>query len=319
VCLVLPACLLGRAAAGALSPESSPEGLLAAAKRAFDGKQYAQAQALADRLLARHPEAVAAADARLVLIDALTGQGKHLEAFEQCEKFLTAHPETRRRNEILQREFDLGRALIEARGTVLVFSYSRFLDGVRVLEKVIEHAPFGSWADDAVFAIAEAHRERGNFEEARDHYERLLKNYPDSALSRRAVIGRAACNYQLTEGAPYDSKPAEDAAKDLDRLARSAAGGGPDVADRRDALRDTLARGHYESALYYFRNQNVDAGLRYLETVLAKYPDTTYAARARRILNEVILAKFPDSAFAERARRALAAEPPRAANSKEKP
>lgn len=307
----------GQAGAAARSGDS-PEALLAAARQAYEQKDYARAQKLAERVVSRHADSAAAEEARLVLVDALASQGDHAAAFEQCEKLLAAHPRTRRRSAVLRRELELGKALTESHGTLLVFRYSRLDEGVKVLEKVIEHSPFGPSADDAVFAIAEAYRQHARYEEARDHYARLLKNYRRSPLTRRAIIGRASCNYHLTEGAPYDPKPAEEAAKDFDILAR-VAGGAKEVVERRDALRDVIAKGRYDAGIFYFRNGNIEAGMRYLQSVIGKYPKSTYAARARRILQEVIIAKFPDTEYAKRARRALAVTTSGAGKSKEKP
>lgn len=302
---------------GAAPAPDSARGMLAVARAAYEAKAYGQAQGLAEKLLERYPDSGVATEGWLLLIDALASQDKYMAGFEQCEKLLKAQPGTRSRSEVLRREFELGKSLCQSRGSVLVFSYSRLQDGVRVLERVVEHSPFGPLADDAVFAIAEAQRQQGNYEDARDQYEHLLKNYSRSDLARRAMIGRAACNYHLTQGAPYDPTPAEEAAKDFDILAR-AAGGAKEVTERRDALHDVIARGSYDAGIFYFRNGNVEAGMRYLASVIAKYPRTKYADRARRILKEVA-AKYPQTEYAVRARTALAMERPGAGKNKEKP
>lgn len=306
------------AAAGLCAAGEGPTEALNRARGAYEREKFAQAQRLAEELVEEHGTSEVAVDARLVLIDALASQKKYMSAYEQCEALLAAHPNTRRRSDVLRREFELGKALSESSSQVLIFNFPRLQEGVKVLERVVEHAPFGPLADDSVFAIAEGHRVHGKFEAARDQYERLIESYPRSDLIRRALIGRAACNYHLTEGAAYDNRPAHEAAKDFDILAR-AAGGAKEVTKRRDALREVLAKGNYDAGLFYFRNGNVEAGLRYLESVIAEYPDSTYAERARRLLREAIIAKFPDTKHAERARRALAQPPPRAGTSKETP
>jgi outer membrane assembly lipoprotein YfiO len=311
--LMLAAAVTATCAAG-----EAPKQVLNRARTAYEQQDFAQAQRLAEGLVEEHGTSAVGVDAHLLLIDALASQKKYMKAYEQCEALLAAHPTTRRRSDVLRREFELGKALTASRSSVLIFSFPRLQDGVKVLEQVIEHAPFGPLADDSVFAIAEGHRIHGEFEAARDHYERLIKSYPRSDLVRRALIGRAACNYHLTEGAPYDNRPAHEAEKDFDILAR-AAGGAKEVTERRDVLRDVIAKGNYDAGLFYFRNGNVEAGLRYLESVIAEYPDSTYARRARRLLQEAIIAKFPDTEHAERARRALAQSSPRAGTSKETP
>ena len=296
----------------------SPEALLAKAKGALDRKDYSEAESLARRLVARHGDSEAVVDARVLLIDALTGQRDLLRAAQECDKFLKAHPRSRRQSAVLKRLFELGKALTHARGSILVFTYSRLTDGVRALEKVVEHAPFGDLAADAIYAIGDAYLRRQRYEEARDQYQRLITHYPRSTLRQRAIIGRAACNYHLSGGAPYDPKPAREGLKDFDTLVL--ASGGSEVAVKhRAALRNEVARGDYEAGLFYFRRNKIEAGIRYLESILAQYADTPYAARARRILRSVIIARFPDTEYARLARRALDRHPRRAADDKEKP
>jgi outer membrane assembly lipoprotein YfiO len=319
IAFLLMLCGPVRTAMAAANPDPpSPRELLAEAKRAADRNEPAAAQKLAEQVIAQAGDPALTEEARLMLVDALVAQGHHLPAYEQCEKFLDAHPRSAQRSNVLRREFDIAQALAEPRGSATAISASRLQDAVRVFEKVIEHAPFGPLADQAIFAMAEAHRQRRDYEEARDGYERLLKNYPHSSLSRRAIVGRTACNYRLSQSSPNDTKAAEDASRDLDLLAKSP-GEAADLVEQRHALRDTIARGDYEAGLFYFRSDNVTAGLRYIEAVLVKYPDSTYAARARRIFEEGIIAKFPETDYAKRAQQALAASTPRAEERKEKP
>jgi outer membrane protein assembly factor BamD (BamD/ComL family) len=169
---------------------------------------------------------------------------------------------------------------------------------------VIEHAPFGPLADDAVYAIGEAYYRQADYERALEHYERLIKQYRDSALLIRARVRRAACNAKLSEGAPYDLEPAEQAKKDMDLLVRLS--GDEELAGQAREMRDVLARSDYETGLFYFERRNIHAGIRYLGAVVARYPESEYAKRARRILEEAIIARYPGSEHTSAAKRALA-------------
>jgi outer membrane protein assembly factor BamD (BamD/ComL family) len=260
----------------------TPDGLLASAKGAFDRQEYVSARQLARRVVRQHPTAPQVVDAWLVLIDSLAKLENHPRAAQECERLLAAHPQTRHRSAILRREFEIGKALAHSHARLLFFRFSRREEGAEVLEKVIAHAPFGPLADDSILAIAEAHLAARDFAVARDQYDRLLKHYPDSDLAIAARVRRAVCNMHLSAGAAYDPEPAEEARKDLELLSRVS--GDAEIAARARAVRDVMAQGDYEAGLYYLRQGNLEGGVRYLEAVVAKYPDSEYAARARRLL-----------------------------------
>jgi len=297
-------CAAGFATSALGAGDGSPQELLAAARRAYERKRYREAQRLATQIVTRHPRSRLVVDARLVSIDARIEEGHLSRAYQACEELLAAHPGTPHRTRVLRRELRIGDALTREHVRVLFLRFSRLEEGVDVLERVIEHAPFGALADDAVFAIAEAHYRQGDYEAARDHYDRLLKHYARSELAARARKRRALCNCNLAERAPHDSGAAEAARRDIKLLPRSARDEG--LTRRAEQIREMMARGEYETGIFYFRRENVEAGMRYLESVLVRYPDSEYATRARRILQEGIVAGFPDSKYAARARRILA-------------
>jgi len=284
--VLLAACCLWGATPGRLfAAATSPEELLASARQAFDRKRYGRARREASRILKRYPGSAVAVDAWVVVIDSLVQEESLPRAFEECEKLLKAHPQTKQRSAVLRREFQIGEALAKSHVRVLFFRLSRVQEGVRVLERVIEQAPFGPLADDAVYAIGEAHYRRGDYEAALEQYDRLIKQFPDSGLVVRARTRRAACNAKLTEGSAYDLDPAEQAKADMDVLARSS--GSEHLAGEAEQMRDVLARSDYDMGLFYFRRGSIRAGVRYMKALVARHPDSEYAVRARRILGAV--------------------------------
>jgi len=255
---------------------------LADARRAFERKSYARARAEARRALRWHPTSPAAVDAWVVLIDSYIAQRNWPRAFEECERLLAAHPQTKLYMEVLRREFQIGESLAAARVWLLFFTAKRTEEGVRVLERVIERAPTGPLADRAVYAIGEAYFRDGDYAKARDAYDRLLKQYPNSQLVIRARVRRATANQRLAEGPAYDHAPAQAARRDMEDLARMS--GSERVARYARDLRDITARGDYDAGLFYFGRYSIEGGIRYMKAIMARYPDSEYADRAERIL-----------------------------------
>ena len=270
-------------AAGCGSPSRVPaEQRLADARRAFGRKSYGRARSQAKRVLRWHPTSPVAADAWLVVIDSYIAQRNWPRAFEECEKLLAAHPQTKHYTAVLRREFQIGESLAAARVWLLFFTAKRTEEGVRVLERVIERAPTGPMADRAVYAIGEAHFRDRDYAKARAAYERVLKEYPNGSLVIRARVRRATANQRLAEGPAYDHEPAQAARRDMEDLARMS--GNERVARYARDLRDMTARGDFDAGLFYFGRYSIDGGVRYMKAIMARYPDSEYADRAERIL-----------------------------------
>jgi outer membrane assembly lipoprotein YfiO len=283
--------------------DDEAERALSAAKAAFDRKQFDKAERLAREIVEEHGSLPVGAEARLVVIDSLMGMRNFPVAFQECENLLTAYPDTKHRSAVLRREFEIGKTVAFSYADLMLFRLPKHEEGVAMLERVIKHAPFGPLADQSVMMIAEAYYAREDYEAARDHFDRLLRQYPDSKLIVKARVRRAICNMRLAEGAAYDPTPAQEAEADLSLLSKISQDKSIEAQARQ--MREIMARKDYEGGLYYFRCKNIGGGLRYMEAVIRKYPNTEYAERARRILRESIIAKFPQSTHAERARRFL--------------
>ncbi len=263
--------------------------LLLEAKNHFDRQEYSRARRLAQKVAKADPTSPVALEAWLLVVDCYMKEDKPLKAYQECERLLSAHPRTKYRSAIVKREFTIGRQICLARARKGLFGLVGAQEGIDILNKVVERAPFGPLADDAVFTIGEAYFIGGDYEAARDQFDHLIKNYPRSELAVRARVRRAYCNARLVEGAPYDLTPVVEAKRDLEALSRISG----DETLRRQAseMRDILARSDYEAGLLYFRKGNIEAGMRYMRAVRARYPKSEYAERARRIIELVTAAE----------------------------
>jgi len=284
--LAVVCCAAGPASQWARAAAADPAAeLLEAAKKAFDGRRYGRATSLAKRVARRYPASPAAEEAMLVRIDAEFERGKLPRAYQTCEEMLQAYPRSKHRTAVLRRELKIGDALTRQQARVLLFRLSRLDEGVNVLKSVIEHAPFGPLADDAVLAIADAYLGAGKHEEARDYYDRLLRDYPTSELALRARVSQALCDYRMSDKAPHDVAPAERARRELAVLSRVS--DDQTMTRRMAEMRDLLARSDYDTGLFYVRRGNVEGAARYMKAVASKYPKSEYAGRAKRILEAI--------------------------------
>ena len=298
------AALVALAAMSGLAAAATPEDLLESAKGAFERKDYRAAERLARQAVDAKPRSQVRVDAWLVLIDSLMEEERLPRAFQECESLLAAEPDTKQHSDILARELRIGDAVARSKARILFLRVQRTQEGAEMLEKVVAHAPFGPLAPQAVFAIAEAQYRDLNYADARDQYDRVLKNFPDSDVAGRARLGRALCNYKLTGGPAYDPEPAQEAEKDIAILRRLP--GHEDLAARASELVNLRIRGEYEAGLFFFEHLNISGGILYMGSIMANFPDSPYADRARRIL-ESIIAHYYDTPYAEQAQQILTA------------
>jgi len=217
--------MLAALGASCLGAGATSRQLLAEAKDHFDRGEYARARRLAQRVVKADPTSPVALEAWLLVVDCYMKEDEPLKAYQECERLLSAHPRTKYRSAIIKREFTIGRQIClsrarKGRARKGLFGLVGAQEGIDILNKVVERAPFGPLADDAVFTIGEAYFIGGDYEAARDQFDHLIKNYPRSELAVRARVRRAYCNARLVEGAPYDLTPVVEAKRDLEALSR---------------------------------------------------------------------------------------------------
>jgi len=152
----------------------------------------------------------------------------------------------------------LGQLLIRSGDSVL---------GVRQLTRVIRGGVTGEVTMSARFALAEARRREGRFDEARRAYEAVATVYPDTRRGRYALLRAGDC-------AAY----AGDVAGAADRY-RQLIDEGPTSIYRDDAW--------YRLGVVLARNGRTDAARDPLERLVESRPRSRFSGRAHRTLAEI--------------------------------
>lgn len=198
--------------------------------------------------------------------------GDYKNSFKAYEHMIEKDPGSRRLQEILEKEFQVGVAQME-----------RDENGaIKVFESIIARNPLGFIAADAQVKIADCHYQLRQFKEAEDNYLGVMENYPDSEWVPYAQFRIPNCrlsNIRIQE-------------RNYDLLSRSREGFEIYMANNpRGVLVNTtmaiiseidiaMAERDYKTGEFYLRRQRPDAGLIYFESVIKDYPNTEWAARA---------------------------------------
>ncbi len=212
-------------------------------------------------------------------------------AFQAYQTLLDEFPGQGNLGEILRRQYEIGEAYLQGRKRWFLFLPIRSGLGRagEIFRAVLDNATFSQVSPRAQFGLARSHQLRGDYQEAIFEYEQVFQNYPGSEVIAPALFQTGVCYYQEALRSDYDQRQADEALRYLQRFVRTF----PDDPDRPRAdeiiaeLWDRKARKSYEIARYY-EKQDSPAGARiYYREVAEKYPESEYAERARKKLEEL--------------------------------
>ncbi|MFH1024322.1 MAG: outer membrane protein assembly factor BamD [Planctomycetota bacterium] len=149
--------------------------------------------------------------------------------------------------------------------------------------KALAHYPAHERATEALFRAGEVHLQEEDFVLAEEAFRRLAEDYPKSPLASHAEYFRALSLLGGWKGPPFDPTPALDALNRLDQYRLKFPKGAemPEVEAKRKALREDLAEKNYNVARFYQYRRKPAAAKIYDEFVVAAFPETGWAARAK--------------------------------------
>ena len=161
-----------------------------------------------------------------------------------------------------------------------------FGNAIKAYRTIALHDPNGLWAEHAVMAAGNANYIRGEYFDAADFYDDLIKNYPQSKHLLPACELNLSAKLLMYQGPEYDGKALEDAEDLTNRLLSQF---GPQLADRRQALLETQskiteakAERDLEVAAFYEAKRCYGAARYYYMLVMQDYPQTQSAIEAKK-------------------------------------
>ncbi len=179
---------------------------------------------------------------------------------------------------ILPNFTDSTRPLFDTRGRAL-----------QALKSIWLNDPTGHLADDALMLSAAIHLEQRNRREADRILTNLRKLYPDSPYLEPAFLLGSHVRLLSYQGSDYDQTPLEESAQ----LKRSTLGLYPNIKEKsrlQAELKDIeRARADREwQRVEFYRKKNLPNAMAiHLTQILARFPETGHAERARAMLRQL--------------------------------
>lgn len=265
-------------------PEPSPEEQYAKAERLLEKKKYKKA-ALAFYMVKRfYPDADEIERAQFMSGEALYQGELYLAAYLAFEDFLKNYPDSEGRMDAIDREIDIGGKFLDGAkrqymGLKLFPSREK---GVQILEAAVRQDPFGEKAPKALMLIADARFGNYEYAKAKEHYTRIVRDYPKSRIRADAEYKAILCEAKLIEDVKYDTGPAEGIEKRYRRLEAREVGEvkGKAAAEARQ-MHGRRARKDYDVAEFYRKSRKYEAALISYRQVVERYGDTEWAEKAK--------------------------------------
>ena len=153
---------------------------------------------------------------------------------------------------------------------------------IETFERITQDVPDHETADDALVALADAHRAISAYVSAEEAYRGLLSDYPHSPLVPEAEYKLGMAFFDQVPRSSLDQSMAEQAISQFEYFMAAFPSSGfvDEAAERILELRTRLAAKRYDSAMLYFSLRQSKAARIYLESVVVEYPDTVWARAA---------------------------------------
>ncbi len=221
--------------------------------------------------------------------DAEVMRGNKYAALYPYEDLLNNYPASDLFTPALEREYHISDAFLN--GYKRKFLALRVLpvteDAIELLDRIQDRQRGSAVAEMAGLRIADYFYSAGRMADAADEYSLFLTRYPFSQYARKAEVRRAEALLGSFRGLLFDFTPLYDARQRLATVIQAFPQTAEDIQARAidDRIYQLEGQKDLEIARYYYRAGKKYAAGYYYRRVITNWPDTTFAATARKELS----------------------------------
>ena len=265
--------------------KDTPEEQFKWAMQFFDDMEYKRAAEEFISLTTDFKDSDMAPEAQYYAGLSYENAGKYYTAFQAYQRTIDVYPFTKRIDEIIEKEYNLGNILYKKHsGKLMGKEIMTDLDrAAEIFMTVRENVPFGEYADKAQFMIGECYKKSEQHDEAAKAYQKIVNDYPESGLLDKAKYEVAQAAYMASLKAEYDQELTDQAIKEFKKVAEKTKG--LDISDEAkeaiSLLEDKKAEGLFKTAKFYEGLKHYKSAVIYYEEILERYPRTSYGVLAR--------------------------------------
>ncbi len=274
------------------SVKPSPQEQLAYADTFFQAGKYPEAMREYKKLLKHYPKAREAAEAQFNMGRAWEDLKKFWRAVEEYQKVVDRYPFSDLGPKVVERQYAIADLFLEGKAKDHEFAQSLLGTDYQVPEvflKVIKNDPYGPLAPVSQYKIGLFYLAKRDYQQARDAFEKTVNDYPDSKWAEAARYQIAVADAKRSVGAQYDQKTTNIAVQGFEDYVKlnPESDLSASAKEQINKLREKEAENNFVVGEYYAKMKRYNSARIYWQTVVDKYADTPWAAKASAQLKAI--------------------------------
>ena len=266
------------------APKDTPKEQLLYAIDFYEAKDYKKALGEFKKIIKYYKRSEAASEAQYHIGLCYEDLGNPYAAFESYQKVIDNYPFTHRVDQIIEKQFNIGERLYKGeKSKFLGVSFKVVPEQiVEVYKKVVSNAPYSKYAPRAQFRIGELYKKLEFYTEAREAFQKIVEDYPNSDIAGEAKFQVALCASSASSKSGYDQQLTAQAIKEFDEFAREH----PDselvkkAREEKGQLLDKRANSYLNIARFYERVGKYSSAHIYYNKILEEFKDSSVAPTA---------------------------------------
>ncbi|MFH1855856.1 MAG: outer membrane protein assembly factor BamD [Candidatus Omnitrophota bacterium] len=271
--------------------KSSPQEQFDWAMRLYEEKQYPKAADEFSKLVFNYSTSKYAPSALYYGGLCYEANDYYYKAYQSYDRILKEYPTFENIDEIIEREFKIGEAFLggEKRKAMGMKIFPSSESAIEIFSSIAENAPFSKYGAQAQFKVGVALKKAGKYSLAKESFDKVILNYPDSTVVEQARYESADCSFLASGESAYEQTVTKQAIDEFNQLL-SEEKDDVELSEKAGkkllSLREKDAEHLYNIAKFYERIKKDKSAVIYYEEIIAKYPQTSFAKKAQERLNE---------------------------------
>lgn len=273
------------------APKDTPKEQFLFAMDFYEAKDYKRALPEFKKIIKYYKSSETASEAQYYIGCCYENLGNPYAAFEAYQKVIDNYPFTQRVDEIIKRQFDIGERLYKGeKSKFLGVSVKAMPEQIiEVYNKVVCNAPYSKYAPQAQFRKGELYKKLEFYEEAREAFQKIVEDYPDSDIAGEAKFQVALCASFASGKSGYDQQLTTQAIKEFEEFAREH----PDnelvkkAREEKRELIDKKANSYFKIARFYERIGRYNSAYIYYNKILEDFKGSSVCPAALERLKVV--------------------------------
>jgi len=269
------------------SVKPTPKEQLKYAQAFYEQSKYKEALEELRALIRYYPKSFEASEAQFYIGLVLEAQDNIYEAYKAFQRVIDKYPFSARIDEVIEHELKIGHAFMSgAKREVMGMNLPLENPAIEIFRKVVENSSYGKNAPEAQYYLGMSLKNAGRYQEAREEFERVVTNYPDSEWFAAARFQAADCTSKIAPKVEYDRELTKEAKEKFEEFIKSQPdtelGGEAQV--QIDSLQEKEAEGNLKIAEFYEKQEKYEAARVYYQDVINSCPHCQSANKAQERL-----------------------------------